>query len=209
MRPLELVPASRERVVPTEWQVRTVLGHCTSGAKVIPIQAPQYRQYALVNDFLDLAHLSVREEEAVATNWIKDRPEGLRLQHLALATMTGLALRSFPENMTTYVQCAINKCESLGAYCRPSTSFLPTMHFQCCMLLQGTLGGNFDIFPASGESTALVLLWKTRSRPIGVRVCPVAQFNFFSTAFNPRVWTMVVFWKEDSGRQPQLIIPEN
>ena len=26
LRPLELVPASRERVVPTEWQVRTVLG---------------------------------------------------------------------------------------------------------------------------------------------------------------------------------------
>ena len=26
--PLELVPASRERVVPAEWQVRTVLGGC-------------------------------------------------------------------------------------------------------------------------------------------------------------------------------------
>ena len=77
------------------------------------------------------------------------------------------------------------------------------------MLLQGTLGGDFDIFAASGESTAWVLLWKTRSRPIGVRVCPVAQFNFFSTAFDPREWTMVVFWKEDSGRQPRLITPEN
>ena len=50
---------------------------------------------------------------------------------------------------------------------------------------------------------------KPRSRPIGVRVCPVAQFNFFSTAFDPREWTTVVFWKEDSGRQPQLITPEN
>ena len=28
LRPLELVPAWRERVVPTEWQVRTVLGDC-------------------------------------------------------------------------------------------------------------------------------------------------------------------------------------
>ena len=80
--------------------------------------------------------------------------------------------------------------------------------FQCCMLLQGTLGGNFDIFAASGESTAWVLLWKTRSRPIGVRVCLLAQLNFVSTAFDPRVWTMVVLWKEDSGRQPQLMIPE-
>ena len=87
--------------------------------------------------------------------------------------------------------------------------FLPNVHFQCCLLLQGILGGDFDTFAASGESTSFVLLWKTRSRPIGVRVCLVAQFDFFSTAFDPRAWTMVVFWKEDSGRQPQLIIFEN
>ena len=83
------------------------------------------------------------------------------------------------------------------------------MHFQCCVILQGTLGGNFGIFAASGESTACVVLWKTCSRPTGVRVCLVAQFNFFSTAFDPREWTTVVFWKEDSGRQAQLITPEN
>ena len=37
----------------------------------------------------------------------------------------------------------------------------------------------------------------------------MAQFNFFSTAFDPREWTMVVFWKEDSRRQLRLITPEN
>ena len=46
------------------------------------------------------------------------------------------------------------------------------------MILQGILGRNFDIFAASGEFSARVLLWKTRSRPIGMRVCPVAQFAF-------------------------------
>ena len=66
-----------------------------------------------------------------------------------------------------------------------------------------------DIFAASGESTAWMLLWKTRSRPICVRICPVAQHDFFSTAFDPREWTMVVVWKEDSGRQLRLITPEN
>ena len=87
---------------------------------------------------------------------------------------------------------------------------LPNVHFQCCVLLQGTLGYDFDIFAAaSRESTAWVLLWKTHSRPIGVRVCLVAQFDFFSTALDPREWTMVVFWKEDSGRQLRLIVPEN
>ena len=73
------------------------------------------------------------------------------------------------------------------------------------MILQGTLGGNFEIFAASGESTAWVL-WKTRS---GVRVCPAAQMNFFSTAFESRAWTLVVFWEESLGRQRQLITPEN
>ena len=46
---------------------------------------------------------------------------------------------------------------------------------------------------------------KHRSRPIGVRVCPETQCDFFSTAFDLREWTLVVFWKEDSGRQLRLI----
>ena len=76
LRPLEYV-------VPTESQVRTVLGDCISKATVISIQATQYRQYALISDFLDLANLRIREEAALATNWIKDRPEGLKFQNLA------------------------------------------------------------------------------------------------------------------------------
>ena len=31
LKPLEFVPASREQVIPTEWQVQTVLGDCTQG----------------------------------------------------------------------------------------------------------------------------------------------------------------------------------
>ena len=60
---------------------------CISKAKVVSTRAPQYRQYALISDFLDLANLDVREEAALATNWIKDRPERLKLQNLALATI--------------------------------------------------------------------------------------------------------------------------
>ena len=36
-----------------------------------------------------------------------------------------------------------------------------------------------------------------------------SPIQLFHTAFDPRAWTMVVFWKENSGRQPQLIILEN
>ena len=44
LQPLEFVPTSRERVVPIEWQVRSVLGGWKSKAKVISTQASQYRQ---------------------------------------------------------------------------------------------------------------------------------------------------------------------
>ena len=36
-----------------------------------------------------------------------------------------------------------------------------------------------------------------------------SPMHFFSTASDPREGTTVVFWKEDSGRQPKLIFPEN
>ena len=73
------------------------------------------RQQALISDFLDLAKLSIREQAALAMNWIKDRPEGLMLQNLALATMTSHAMSSLPENTTADFQHAINKCETLGS----------------------------------------------------------------------------------------------
>ena len=78
LQPFEFEPASRERVVPTGWQVRTVLGDCITKTKLISIRAPPYRQYALISDFLDLANLSLRDEATLATNWIKDLPDGLK-----------------------------------------------------------------------------------------------------------------------------------
>ena len=135
-------------------------------AKVLSIQAPQYRQCALISYFLDLAKLSIREEAALATNGIKDRPEGLKLQNLALATMRGPAVRSQPKNMTADVMYAIDKCESLvsgkrlilhgnpsaiAKDCSPHMDVFrrhfPTKHFQCCMILQGTLEGTFKTLP--------------------------------------------------------------
>ena len=157
---------------------------------MITVEAPQYRHYALISDFLDIAHLCIQG--------IKDRPGGLKLQNLALATMTGLALSSLPRNLTADARYANDECKSLGSgkqlilHGNPSAlakdvsqhvavlgrHFLPKMHFQCCVVLQGTLGGNFDMFAASCESTAGVLLLTTRSRPTGVRVCPVAHVIF-------------------------------
>ena len=40
LKPLEFVPASRKHLVPTAWQVRSVLGDCVSKARMISMQAP-------------------------------------------------------------------------------------------------------------------------------------------------------------------------
>ena len=77
------------------------------------IRTPQHRQYMLISNFPDLAHLSIREEATLAKNWSKDRLESLKLQNLALATIPGPALRSYPKNTTEDVQHALDKCESL------------------------------------------------------------------------------------------------
>ena len=86
--------------------------------------------------------------------------------------MTGPVVRSQRRNITAHVQYAVNRRESLGsgkqlvrhgnpsAIARDFSShmavlrrhFLPNMYFQCYLLLQGTLGGNFDTFAASDES---------------------------------------------------------
>ena len=51
LQPLEFVPALRGRVVPTEWQVRSVLGDCISKTTLIYFRAPQHRQLTLISDF--------------------------------------------------------------------------------------------------------------------------------------------------------------
>ena len=81
---------------------------------MITVQAPQYRQHVLIGEFLDLANLSVQEEAALATNWIDDRLEGLRIQNFASATMAGPVLSSLPKHLTADVQHVMNTCESLG-----------------------------------------------------------------------------------------------
>ena len=161
LRPSESTPVSRERVVPTEWQVRTILGDCISKAMVITVQASQYRQHALISDFLDLANLSVQEEAALATNWIDARREVLKLQNLAFATMAGPVMSSLPKNLTADVQHAINKCESLG----PRRKLILHGNISAIAMtvlrhhfLPNVLGGDVDIFAASGESTACGLL---------------------------------------------------
>ena len=69
---------------------------------MISIQAPQYRQHALISDFLDFANLSIKEEAALATNWIKGRPEGLKL------LCDRPSDEQLPKNMTADVQSQTN-----------------------------------------------------------------------------------------------------
>ena len=196
-------------------------GDCISKTKVISTEAPHNRQYALISDLLDLGNLSTREGAALAAIWIKDRPEGLKLQILVLATVQRIWLQMFSthsKNASRWAQG--NNWSFTGIHRQLQGIFRRTCHLfdvMCCRICnlsavwssRALSETNFDIFAANGESTAWVLLWKTRSRPSDVRVFPVAQFNSFSTAFDPRTWTLVVFWLKSLWRQPHLITPEN
>ena len=93
---LDSIPTSCVRVVPTEWQIRTILGACLS--KVISSGALQYRQHALISDCLDLAHLSLRKEAGLATNWIKDPPEGLKTTKPCTGFRDRPGVAQFPRN---------------------------------------------------------------------------------------------------------------
>ena len=184
LRPLESVPASRERLVPTEWQVRTVLGVCIPRAEVIPAQAPQYPQRALLSDFLDLVQYEYKRRSSIGHELVQGPTRRVETTEPYVGYQDGPIYKQFTEKSDCRRPLRNSQMrvfglretidpsrESIGnckgffpAYESLRRHFLQNVHFQCCVLLQGTLGGDFDIFAASsGESTAWVLLWKTRS----------------------------------------------
>ena len=142
LRPLESIPASRDRVVPTEWKVRTVLGDSLSKARVVSIQAPQYRQCALIKNFLDLAKLSTREEATFATNWIKDLPEGLKLQNQVLSTITSTTELSQPKINCI---CSVTPLTNAKHWAQANNSSFPKIHQQLQKL--PAYGSNSQEFP--------------------------------------------------------------
>ena len=83
-----------------------VLGDWKSKAKVISIESPQYRHSTLIIDFLDLVNLSMREEAILATNWIKDRPEGLKASEPCIGDYD----RPSDEQFTEKYDCRCSVC---------------------------------------------------------------------------------------------------
>ena len=123
--------------------------------------------------------------------WIKDRTEGLKLQD-------GPIYRQFTRKSNVDVQVGPGKQlvlrwnqSAIAKDFHPHTAVI-RRHFLHLQQVVNPLPGCY---------------WKIRSRPIGVRVSFVAQFDFFSTAFDPREWTMVVLWKEDAKGQVRLFFP--
>ena len=56
LRPSKSISVSRERVIPTEWQVPTILGDCIPKVKVHTVHALQYREHTFISGFLDFAN---------------------------------------------------------------------------------------------------------------------------------------------------------
>ena len=57
--------------------------------------------------------------------------------------------------------------------------FQPNVQFECCMILQGTLGGNFDMFAAGVNPVLGCSSGKPRSRPIGMKGLSCSPIQLF------------------------------
>ena len=79
-------------------------------AKVISIQAPQYRQYALISGFLDFANLSIREEGSIGHE-LDQGPGRVEASEPCL----GHYDRPRCKQSTEKCDCRFNTCESLGS----------------------------------------------------------------------------------------------
>ena len=96
--------------------------------KIGSVRSPQYRQYALISDFLDLAKLSIREEAALATNWIKDGPEGFeasepRVGHHDVPGVEQFTAKSGCRHPARHSQMRVL---GLGETINPSLEFIST-----------------------------------------------------------------------------------
>ena len=144
---------------------------------MISIRAPQYLQYALIRDFLDLVNFSTPGN---SSGHRKRSKVDLKVE----ASEPGMGhcdrdgLRSHTKYLTADVQYAIDKCESLGS----SKQFI--LHGK------GIHRKLQKIFQCMWQSSDVTFL------PNMLFEVLYDSQQFFSTAFETRAWTMVVFRKE-------------
>ena len=171
LQPLELLPDSRKHVVPTEWQVRTVLGDCLSKSKdhfgsratASAVCADQWppgsfqfgrSRGSSIGHELDQGP-TWRVEASESCQGLCDRPSDEQFT-------SKIWLQMFSMPLTNANHWAQGNNGSFTGIHRQLQRifhrmwqsfdfiFLPNMQFECGVILQGTLGGNFDIF-AIGE----------------------------------------------------------
>ena len=85
--------------------------------------------------------------------------------------------------------------------------FLPKMQVECCMILQGSLGGNFDTLLPAVNPLLEYSSGKQDQLAWGFVLYP-NSISLVTHLIRAR-GTFVVFWRENLGRQPQLIALEN
>ena len=97
LQPLEVVPESRKHLVQQNDNSEQFLETANPGQGFFkPKRHSIANMRQSVTSWTSL--ICLQEEAALATNWIKDRSEGLKIQNLGLATMTGPAMSNFTEN---------------------------------------------------------------------------------------------------------------
>ena len=150
-------------------------------------------------------------------NWIDDRPKGFKLQNLAFATLARPLMSSLPKKSDCGRPARYSQMRIFGpkATIDPSPGIHRRLqqHFPRIWQPFDVIFYRTCISSAACYFRAPSVAILTSLRPVvnplpgcssgkpvqdqlasGLSCSPI---RFFSTAFDPPAWTMVVFWKED------------
>lgn len=85
------------------------------------------------------------------------------------------------------------------------THYLPMQHFNYCLALRGTLGENISAYSVSDK--ACVVMWKKTDKIKQVSVAMLSSLLSPGSSFDPRAWSILVFWDETKHSRTPGVLP--
>ena len=83
--------------------------------------------------------------------------------------------------------------------------YLPIQHFNYCLALRGTLGENISAYAVSDN--ACVVMWKKTDKVKQVSVAMLSSLLSPGSSFDPRAWSILVFWDETRHSRTPGVLP--
>ena len=175
-------------------------------------------QCFFLSDVLDFMSLSVEDEKKICDD-LKFRVSGQSIPDTT--TFSTLAVQQpLKSVLQQHVRHAMRSLDtlphgqqlflagnssSLALFSVPHVStlrryYLPDRLFFHSMVLRGTLGISMSVKDVDTDDNAWVLMWKTGQPDAGMRISPMTKSLFQDPRFDPKPWTIVVFWQETKDR---------